>query len=322
MRKKLFTLFEIILWIVLCCVPAFFVASLLHPDLAVKKHLTVYFYDIDGVIVGTPVNFIGYNIGYVKDIKVDGSKIKLDVAITKKDVTLPRCTDARIDEAGLGGSRSIEIVPCQDQYKDPGVYTKRPKKLNELLADFDNFSKALTEGMGNMYMGLYASIGDKDHEDFVKIQTKLKTSEKDFYGMSADLTTAKIKAQQKLPEINKKMETTLELVSAMDINPEKIKSDTKRNQKAIDALGKNISKNTPAQYKTKAHELYWRTEYLKLIDKNKVYNDLNQVNKTIYSFQKIMQSIDSSFQSDSLEKRKEKMENIKEDSQKLIKEDF
>lgn len=322
MSKKLFTLFEIILWIVLLCVPAFFVASLLHPDLAVKKHLTAYFFDIDGVIVGTPVNFIGYNIGYVKDIKIDGNRIKLDLAITKNDVNLPRCTDARIDEASLGGSRSIELMPCQAPDKDPGVYTKRPKKLNELLTDFDNFSKALTEGMGNFYIGLNASIGEKDHEDFVRIQNKLKTTEKDFYGMSADLTTARINAQKNLPAINKKMETTLSAVSAIDIDPEKIKADTKRNQKNIDILGKNLNKFTPAQYKAKAQEMYWKTEYLKLIDKDKIYSDLNKINQSMYSFQKIMQSIETIFGSDSLEKRKNKMENIKEDSQKMIKEDF
>lgn len=322
MKKKLFTIFEILVWTVLFFVPVMFLSSLLHPDLAIKKHYTASFYDIDGVIVGSPVNFAGYNIGYVKSIKIDGNKVKLDLAITKDRVTLPRCTDAKIDAAGLGGSKSIELTVCPDPATEPGIYSTRPKKLNDVLADADKFSKALTEGMGNMYLGLNAGIGDKDHDDFVALNNNLKHTEADFYSMGNELTLAKTKAKKNLPIMNKKMEDTLAVVSEIDIQPEKIKADTQKNQIAIETLDKTIKKHTPTQYKNMAQDLYWRTEYLKLIDKKKVVCDLENINKILQSIQKTMCEIECNFSSESLQKRQKNMEKIKESSRQLIQKDF
>lgn len=322
MKKKFFTLLEILIWAVLFFVPVLFASSLLHPDLAVKKYYTVYFYDINGIIVGSPINFIGYNIGYVKKITVEDNKIKLNLAITKNNFEMPRCTVIKIEETGLGGSRSLELSPCENPNKAPGIYTIRPKKLNDILADANAFSESLVEGMGNLYLGLNAGIGNKDHQDFVEIQNKLNCTENNFKGMSSDLTNAKTKAQKKLPELNKKMEKTLEYISGIDINPEEIKLKTANNQKTIEKLGKTINKHSPSEYKSMAQGLYWQTEYLKLIDKNKVSKNMEQLNNTMNSIQNILHIIELNFSSETIQKRHEKMENIKKGSNKLLKEDF
>jgi len=322
MQKKLFTLFEILIWAVLFFVPLLFVSSLLHPDLAVKKNYSAYFYDINGIIVGSPINFIGYNVGYVKTITVEDGKVKLDLAITKKDFELPRCTDIKIEESGLGGSRSLEVSPCEDLDKAPGIYTKKAKKLDELLGDANDFSKSLTEGMGDLYIGLDATVGGKDHQDFVEIQEKLHTAESNLNGMSNDLVTARVKAQKNLPAINKTMESTLNIVSCAEINPQETKEKVVRNQKVIEQIGKNIKKHSPSEYKEIAKTLYWKSEYLKFIDKNKVHQNLEQINNILNSVQRIMGSIECNFNDDALQLRQQKMQNIKKDSEGLIKEDF
>ncbi len=322
MKEKLFAIFEILIWAVLFFVPVLFVSSLLHPDLDVKKTYAVYFYDINGIIVGSPVNFSGYNIGYVKKIKIEDNKVRLDLAITKDEFDMPRCTEIKIEETGLGGSRSLELSTCKDPYKPSGAYTTRPKKLNDILADVDSFSKNLVEGMSNLYLGLNAGLGGKDHQDFVELQTKLNLTENNLKDMSNDLTKAKIKAQKKLPEINRKMEKTLEYVSSIDINPEKIKAQATTNQQIIDKAGKNISKYSPAQYKSMVQNLYWRTEYLKYIDKDKVYQDIEHANDILNSMQNIIYSIESKFSSEELQKKHEQVENIRKDTENLLKEDF
>lgn len=322
MKKKLFTLLEILIWVVLFFVPVLFVSSLLHPDLSVKKYYTVSFYDINGIIVGSPVNFAGYNVGYVKKIKIDGNRVKVNIAITKKEFKMPKCAVIKIEETGLGGSRSLEVYTCNEPYKAPGVYTTRPKKLNDILDDVNNFSKSLTEGMGNLYLGLNASIGDKDHEDFVEIQCKLHSTEGNLKQMSSDLTTARFKAQKKLPEINQKMEKTLGYLSEIDINPEQIKLQANQNQKAIEKLGKTVNSHSPAEYNAMAKNLYWQTQYLKFIDDEKVSKNMKQFNNTLNSLQNILHLIELNFSTETIQKRQETVENIRKDTDKLLKEDF
>ena len=322
MKKKIFTLIEILFCIVLFFVPFLFIVSLFHPDLNIKKTYNVSFEDVNGIITGTPINFAGHNVGYVKKLKINGNKVDAKLAIITKEFEMPECAVIKIEETGLGGSRSLEIYSCDNTDMPNGIYTVKPKKINDILEDANVFSKNLVEGMGNMYLGLNASYGGKTHEDFVKLQDKLQSNKKDLNKMSVDLVNSKTKIKENLPKMNINLEKNIDYFSKIDINPEEIKFKAKRNQKAIKNMEKTLNKYTPQQYKFMAQTLYKETEILKYINLRKIYKNLDEINEIMDSTQNILHSIKNNFESEQLEKTSKTMENIRKDTENLIKEDF
>ena len=71
----------------------------------------ILFKDIDSIVKGSPVRFMGMNVGHVVKLKRKDKYIICKIRITKENVKLPDMTRAKVAFNGLGGSKSIELLP-------------------------------------------------------------------------------------------------------------------------------------------------------------------------------------------------------------------
>ena len=67
--------------------------------------------DVDGLIVGSPVKFLGVQIGHVMKIQIITTDVYIKFVVTQKDLNLPEGSIATVEASGLGGSKSLEIYP-------------------------------------------------------------------------------------------------------------------------------------------------------------------------------------------------------------------
>lgn len=71
--------------------------------------------DVDGLIVGSPVKFMGVQVGYVDRIKILSNDVYVKVIITDKEVILPKGSVATVEFNGMGGSKSLEVYPPTEE---------------------------------------------------------------------------------------------------------------------------------------------------------------------------------------------------------------
>ena len=88
--------------------------------------------DVDGIIEGSPVRFMGIVIGHVRNLNYTPNAIQVEIIVTKKDVKIPSGSIASVEFTGLAGSKSIELYPPENDLYAPlfqavGL-TKRRKK--------------------------------------------------------------------------------------------------------------------------------------------------------------------------------------------------
>lgn len=94
----------------------------------------IFMPDVDGMIVGSPVKYMGVQVGYVKNIKILTNQVYVRFVITEEDLKLPKGVQATVEFNGLGGSKSLELYP-----PDENVVTERlivinqPKRLHDSM---------------------------------------------------------------------------------------------------------------------------------------------------------------------------------------------
>jgi hypothetical protein len=95
----------------------------------------IFLQDADGLIVGSPVKFMGVQIGYIDMLRIVSNDVYVRFLITDKDVSLPSGAIAAVEFSGLGGSKSLEIYPptAQSIASDKLIYIDRPKRLHDAL---------------------------------------------------------------------------------------------------------------------------------------------------------------------------------------------
>ena len=96
-----------------------------------KNVYVIQFKDIDGITKGSPVRFMGINVGYVRKLKSKNKHIDVQILVTKKGMNIPNGTLARVEFYGLGGSKSIELMP-PDTSCEVGIITGNTIRLNDV----------------------------------------------------------------------------------------------------------------------------------------------------------------------------------------------
>ncbi len=111
MKRKYIWLIEIVIWLLIISSGLFvFIYKTAVKD-NVQNTYYIFFDDVDGLVVGSPVRLMGINIGYVKDVKIFDNKVFVSFLVTKKNIQIPKCATASIQFYGLGGSTSLELNP-------------------------------------------------------------------------------------------------------------------------------------------------------------------------------------------------------------------
>lgn len=127
---------EFIIW--------FFILCLLVTGVRVHRHnkakelVTYQFFmpDVDGIIVGSPVKFMGVQVGYVDRVKIISNDVYLKIVITDKNVILPKGSIATVEFNGMGGSKSLEIYPPTKESlaSKKIIAVQSPKRLHDSLS--------------------------------------------------------------------------------------------------------------------------------------------------------------------------------------------
>ena len=130
-----YILIEFVIWFFILCVA---VAGIKIHHYHKEKDLVTYqifMPDVDGLIVGSPVKFMGVQVGYIEKVKIVSNEVYLKIVITDKDVELPKGSIATVEFNGMGGSKSLEIYPPTDESiaENKLIIVQSPKRLHDSL---------------------------------------------------------------------------------------------------------------------------------------------------------------------------------------------
>ncbi len=216
MKKPI--LVEIIIWTIILCA-IFLVAIFSYSKMFVEPNVyNIEFKDIDGITKGSPVRFMGINIGYVRSLKSKDKHINVQILVTKKDMKIPNGTVAKVEFFGLGGSKSVELMP-PDGSCDVGILTSgtirlidvvdEAKGMVEIVEIIEQYVKGLSKE--NMQKFLQTVIDARDdkiqsvNEEIDRIENKLHQKTEVVKQKQGEIS-------QKINKLNKNIEKINEII--------------------------------------------------------------------------------------------------------------
>ncbi len=122
-----------------------FGASKIYYHTIVKPNLyTITFKDIDSIIKGSPVRFMGIIVGHVRNLQRKDGIILCEVIVTKPNTKIPDGSLAKVEYNGLGGSKSIEIMPPKTENPDvKGIVAAEALRINDMMEAFSDLREVL-----------------------------------------------------------------------------------------------------------------------------------------------------------------------------------
>ena len=136
MKKHTLWLTEFLVW-VLILFGVLFVGAYFY-SVHIKKNYTYYafFNDVDGLIKGSPVKMLGYQIGYVSNISlINNDDVFVTFVITEKDITMPDSMVATVEFTGMGGSKSLELTPADSKSKKNIISVTQPRRVQDIYVN-------------------------------------------------------------------------------------------------------------------------------------------------------------------------------------------
>lgn len=130
-----FVWIEFLIWFLILCFVIVGVRIYRHNN--EKKLVTyqIFMPDVDGIVIGSPVKFMGVQVGHVDKIKIVSNEVYLKIIITDKNLILPKGSIATVEFNGMGGSKSLEIYPPTQESLASGkiISVQNPIRLNDSL---------------------------------------------------------------------------------------------------------------------------------------------------------------------------------------------
>ena len=95
----------------------------------------IFLPDVDGLINGSPVKFMGIQIGYVNQIDIVGEDVYVKFVVTEAHVKIPAGSVATVEFSGMGGSKSLELYPPKPNQNPSGrlLISQSPKRIHDSL---------------------------------------------------------------------------------------------------------------------------------------------------------------------------------------------
>ena len=179
--------FEFVIWFFILCVA---ITGIRIHNYHKEKALVTYqifMPDVDGLVVGSPVKFMGVQVGYIEKIKIVREEVYIKIVITDKGVTLPKGSVATVEFNGMGGSKSLEVYPPTQESLaiNKLLVVQSPTRLNDalgLLSEmFDKIGSITTRmsvfaketGVDNMNAGINLDEMQSNMNVFDKIMKKV-----------------------------------------------------------------------------------------------------------------------------------------------------
>ncbi len=143
-NMRVYAWIEFVIWLIIVAIVVLGIRYHHYKSQQQYKSYQIFMEDVDGLIVGSPVKFLGVQIGYVKKIQIVSSSIYIKFVITQKGLVLPVGAIATVEASGLGGSKALEIYPPPEgQVVDKIVATKDPTRLGKVISLFDDIFREL-----------------------------------------------------------------------------------------------------------------------------------------------------------------------------------
>jgi len=217
--KKQITI-ELIIWLIILSILSGIGVFIYHKFFVEPNVHIVQFKDIDGITKGSPVRFMGINIGYVRNLKSKDNHINVQIIVTKKNFKIPEGTVARVEFYGLGGSKSIELMP-PDGSCDVGILTDNTIRLNDVAHEAISLV-----GIIEMIERYVVNINEHSIQKFlVEIKSikddKIKNTESDIDNIENNLS-------EKFETIKKKQNEMIEKIKNVNNNAEKLNEFIKK----------------------------------------------------------------------------------------------
>lgn len=158
---RVYAWIEFAIWLIIVAVSVFGIRYHHYQTQKQYKNYQIFMEDVDGLIVGSPVKFLGVQIGYVKKIQIISSSVYIKFVITQKGLVLPVGSIATVEASGLGGSKSLEIYPpIKGHPTDKIIVSKDPTRLGKVMSLFDDIFRE----MNAIFMILDHAAGQFDFE--------------------------------------------------------------------------------------------------------------------------------------------------------------
>lgn len=142
---------EFVIWLIIIAVAVLGFRYYKYQNQKQYKSYQIFMEDVDGLIVGSPVKFLGVQIGYVKKIQIISSSVYIKFVITQKGLVLPVGALATVEASGLGGSKALEIYPPKKGvYHDKIIITKDPTRLGKVMSLFNDIFKEMDAIFGTL----------------------------------------------------------------------------------------------------------------------------------------------------------------------------
>lgn len=141
---RVYAWLEFVIWVIIIAISVLGFRYYHYKAQKEYKSYQIFMEDVDGLLVGSPVKFLGVQIGYVKKIQIISSEVYVKFVITQKGFVLPVGSIATVEASGLGGSKSIEIyLPEKNEPNNKIIVTKDPTRLGKVMSLFDVIFKEL-----------------------------------------------------------------------------------------------------------------------------------------------------------------------------------
>ena len=141
---RVYAWIEFAIWLIIVAVSVLGIRYYHYQTQKQYKNYQIFMEDVDGLIVGSPVKFLGVQIGYVKKIQIISSNVYIKFVITQKGLELPIGSIATVEGSGLGGSKALEIYPqIKGNPTDKIIISKDPTRLGKVMSLFDDIFREL-----------------------------------------------------------------------------------------------------------------------------------------------------------------------------------
>lgn len=204
MKKPI--LIEIAVWSAILAI-VFTVVIFAYSKLFVEPNIyTIEFKDIDGITKGSPVRFMGMNVGYVRNLTSKSKHINVQIIVTRKDMKIPNGTVARVEFYGLGGSKSIELMP-PDGSCDVGILTDYTIRINDvvqeatglvdIIEEIEKYVKGLDKAGMQRFLKVVKDVKD---DKLIETQDNFHQMQNNISKKSKEIQNKEISAQEKIKQ--------------------------------------------------------------------------------------------------------------------------
>ena len=212
MNKTIRWLLELGIWFLIFIFVANFILWIKINNNKQYNSYQVFMPDIYGVIVGSPVNMMGVPIGYVDKVKIIDNEVFVRFKLNKKDLKLPKGCVITVEFNGLGGSKSLEIYPPNEESKirDEYLIVEEPKRLGKVVGLVDEMFDKITSITYRMsyftkeISNTYNNI-EKETKTFSKNEQTIVKEKKDFLKILNETNKELDEKTNKLENFNNKI---------------------------------------------------------------------------------------------------------------------